>query len=243
MVVKSVVAVTLASFVLSLPVGTQEKPPRPASREETPPPRTRNGERSRPEEGPRGGWGSFPLFVWLKGPEGVDPGTQLQLLKNGGLGGVNVEAQNASGPAALHELDFYVGHLAGKGDLHLRAEVFDRDVQSFLAEPEGFRPVRPVSLCDDAVKERLLETVAQGVARHRSSRPLAYSLDDEISVTSGISAMDYSFDEHTLRDQGRSRDHRRRARAQRGQVAAGAELRLVERSPRVHERGAGGTRR
>jgi hypothetical protein len=142
-------------------------------------------------------WQKFPTFVLFRGgPPAVTK--TLELLRNRGWSGCEVPASESSAPSSLARVNFYVEDLAGTGDLRLDAETFAADRQMFLDERDSRLPVRPISLSDPAVLERMKEQVAKGVARHRVNRPVAYSLGDGISLTAGISPLDYCYEEHTL---------------------------------------------
>ena len=144
-------------------------------------------------------WKQFPLFVWFEdggAPRSVEA---LTFLRDHGFDGCNVEAPQSSVEAALVGVPFYIGHSAGKGDLHLRPAVLEE--QAELRRQQGNDAVleRPVSLCDPEVAKRLKQTVNRSLAEHAKHHPMAWSLEDELSVTFGLTPFDYSFDEATLR--------------------------------------------
>ncbi len=142
-------------------------------------------------------WSRFPVFVWFHG--GPAPGPlPFATLTAAGLGGCNVEASDDAREAYAAGLDVYVDHLAGKGDLFLRPPVFERDRARLKDDPLHFRPQRPSGLCDPKLAARLLDRVNEGTQRHRAASPLAYVLDDELSVTRGVNPMDYCFAPETL---------------------------------------------
>ncbi len=138
-------------------------------------------------------WKGFPVFLWMttEGPK-VDRDT-FRALENAQITGTNVESHQSSSSHALAGMNFYVGHLAGKGDLHLR-----KPEESTSDDVPELPTIRPVSLSDPETLRELLRRVESGIRVHGPGRPLAYSLDDEISVTYGIDAVDYSFDEFAL---------------------------------------------
>ncbi len=152
------------------------------------------------DEGRTARWRGFPVFVWFHG--GPDPGpAAFATLRQAGLAGCNVEAAwdgERSAAVRAADLDFYVDHLAGKGDLWLRPARFDRDREAWKEDLSAFRPSRPTSLTDPAARARLLEKVHAGLARHRSAAPLCWVLEDELSVTRGVNPMDYCFAPATL---------------------------------------------
>jgi hypothetical protein len=145
-------------------------------------------------------WRDFPVFVWFHG--GPEQGREaFATLCRAGLAGCNIEAaweSSRSAAARAAGVEFYVDHLAGKGDLWLRPARFDRDRDAWKDDRAGFRPSRPTPLCDRSVRSQLLEKVHAGLARHRDSAPLAWVLEDELSVTRGVNPMDYCFAPTTL---------------------------------------------
>ena len=146
-------------------------------------------------------WREFPVFIWFAGgpPQGPRP---FATLKAAGLAGCNIEAAwDAADSAAARGagIDFYVDHLAGKGDLWLRPAVFDRDRDAWKDDRLHFRPQRPTSLVEAATRARLLALVDAGLERHRGATPLCWVLDDELSITRGVNPLDYCFAPETLR--------------------------------------------
>jgi len=149
-------------------------------------------------EAPAEAWRGFPVFVWFHGGPRAGP-APFAVLRRHGLGGCNVEGSASSEPARAAGMDFYVDHVAGKGDLFLRPEVFDEDRRRLREDLLGCRPRRPRCFNDSEVMARLRRLVAENVARHAGNSPLAWVLDDELSVTRGVNPMDYCFGEECLR--------------------------------------------
>jgi hypothetical protein len=145
------------------------------------------------EEDPRDvAWRRFPVFVWFNGGPAAGPAA-FDVLRRHGLLGCNVEGSASSDDAAKAGAPFYVDHLAGKGDLYLRPADFEKDQARLAQDLLGFRPVRPNCFVATEVAARLDRLVDEGLARHASHRPLAWVLDDELSVTRGVNPMDYCF--------------------------------------------------
>lgn len=145
-------------------------------------------------------WRDFPVFVWFSGGPEAGP-VPFATLAAAGLAGCNIEAAwtgERSAAARESGLDFYVDHLAGKGDLWLRPARFDQDRAAWKRDLEAYRPERPASLVDAAVRERLLARVDEGLRNHRAAAPLCWVLEDELSVTRGVNPMDYCFAPTTL---------------------------------------------
>jgi len=145
-------------------------------------------------------WRDFPVFVWFHGGPAPGP-VAFATLREAGLAGCNVEAAwDGARSAAVRAagLDFYVDHLAGKGDLWLRPARFDLDREAWKGDLSGFRPSRPTSLLEPAARGQLFEKVEAGLARHRAAAPLCWVLEDELSVTRGVNPMDYCFAPATL---------------------------------------------
>src|SRR5262249_61878182 len=70
---------------------------------------------------------------------------------------------------------------------------FEKDQQRLAADLLAFRPVRPNCFVAAEVVARLDRLVDENARRHAPNRPLAYVLDDELSVTRGVNPMDYCF--------------------------------------------------
>jgi len=145
------------------------------------------------DEDPRDvAWRRFPVFVWFNGGPAAGPAA-FDVLRRHGLLGCNVEGSASSDDAAKAGAPFYVDHLAGKGDLYLRPAEFEKDQARLAQDLLGFRPVRPNCFVATEVAARLDRLVDEGLARHAAHRPLAWVLDDELSVTRGVNPMDYCF--------------------------------------------------
>jgi len=137
-------------------------------------------------------WKRFPVFVWFHGGPPAGPAA-FDVLRRHGLLGCNVEGSESSDAAARAGVPFYVDHVAGKGDLYLRPAEFEKDQQRLAAELLAFQPVRPNCFVAEEVAARLDRRVDENARRHAPNRPLAYVLDDELSVTRGVNPMDYCF--------------------------------------------------
>lgn len=137
-------------------------------------------------------WQRFPVFVWFHGgpPQGE---AAFDVLRRHGLLGCNVEGTDASDLQAKSGCPFYVDHLAGKGDLWLRPAAIEADQQRLAADLLHLQPARPNCFESAEVVARLEQRVDEGVRRHAPHLPLAYVLDDELSVTRGVNPMDYCF--------------------------------------------------
>jgi hypothetical protein len=151
---------------------------------------TRKGDSS--EDAREVAWRRFPVFVWFHGgpPQGE---AAFDVLRRHGLLGCNVEGADASDLQAKTSCPFYVDHLAGKGDLWLRPAAIEADQQRLAADLLHLQPARPNCFESAEVVARLEQRVDEGVRRHAPHRPLAYVLDDELSVTRGVNPMDYCF--------------------------------------------------
>ena len=137
-------------------------------------------------------WQRFPVFVWFfGGPPQGEPA--FDALRRHGLLGCNVEGSGTSDLAAQSKCPFYVDHLAGKGDLFLHPEEVEADQKRLAADLLHYQPARPNCFESADVVARLDRRVDDGVRRHASHRPLAYVLDDELSVTRGVNPLDYCF--------------------------------------------------
>jgi hypothetical protein len=137
-------------------------------------------------------WRRFPVFVWFfGGPPQGEPA--FDALRRHGLLGCNVEGSGTSDLAAKSQCPFYVDHLAGKGDLFLHPEAVEADQKRLAADLLRFQPARPNCFESAEVGARLDRRVDEGVRRHAPNHPLAYVLDDELSVTRGVNPLDYCF--------------------------------------------------
>ncbi|HET6162578.1 MAG TPA: beta-galactosidase [Planctomycetota bacterium] len=137
-------------------------------------------------------WKRFPVFVWFHGGPPAGPAA-FEVLRRHGLLGCNVEGSDSSDAAARAGVPFYADHVAGKGDLYLRPAEFEKDQKRLAEELLAFRPVRPNCFVAEEVVARLDRRVDENARRQAPNRPLAYVLDDELSVTRGVNPMDYCF--------------------------------------------------
>ncbi|MBI1745671.1 MAG: beta-galactosidase trimerization domain-containing protein [Acidobacteria bacterium] len=141
----------------------------------------------------RQSWSQYKSFLWLhdKCERTDDLGRALPLL---GITGVNVyDHQPGSAWAARHGLSFYVDNLAGKGDLYLNRTEWQQAWDRYWTTRDPAHFVRPRCLSDPTVLKSLKDKIRQGIAMHKAHRPLAYALDDEISITAFANPFDFCF--------------------------------------------------
>jgi len=142
-------------------------------------------------------WTEYTAFLWhYKGPPKDE--RLAAAMKSLGIAGSNVDGLESTDFATKNGLRFYADHVAGKGILYLRKEDYQPVWDAWFADRDPRRLVRPNCLNDPATVKKLRELVKARVEKHRGAGPLAYALDDEISITSFANPFDFCFCAHCL---------------------------------------------
>jgi hypothetical protein len=135
-------------------------------------------------------WKRFTVMVWqYKTPP---QGPEAKKLYDGlNLHGVHLDngfSDEQLKFARDNNYSYYVDHAAGKGDLYLKREEWDAFVKTYRQDRAN--PVRPRSIWDPALRERLGNRLRDNITRAKNGPVLAYAFDDEISLTSFTSPAD-----------------------------------------------------
>ncbi|MDF2441175.1 MAG: hypothetical protein JWN98_2159, partial [Abditibacteriota bacterium] len=143
-------------------------------------------------------WKRFVMMVWQYKTPGPGPEAK-RLYESVNLRGIHLD--NGFSEELLrfvkeNNYPFYVDHAAGKGDLHL----YSADWEAFRKayREDRSRPVRPRSIWDPAVRERLKQRLRENIPRAKTGPVLAYSFDDEISTTSFTTPADLDWSPQAL---------------------------------------------
>ncbi len=143
-------------------------------------------------------WDHFAILVWQykTPPPGPDAANAYADLNLRGIHLDNGFSDELLEFAQENDYEYYVDHVAGKGDLHL----YPRDWAAFrdAYRENRERPERPRCLHDPAVRKRLVETIHSNVPRAAAGSCLAYAFDDEISTTSFTSPADVCWAPETM---------------------------------------------
>lgn len=143
-------------------------------------------------------WPGYTAILWhYKGPPKDEK--LAAAMKALGIGGSHVDGLESSDFAAGNGFRFYVDHAAGKGLLYLRKEDYQPLWDAFMKDRNPKALVRPNCLNDPGTVEKLRSLLRERVAKHAGRGPLAYALDDEISITSYANPFDFCFCDHCLR--------------------------------------------
>jgi hypothetical protein len=139
---------------------------------------------------PPDAWDHFAILVWqyktpVPSPEAAAAYNSLNLR---GIHLDNGFSDELLSFAREHSYEYYVDHVAGKGDLHLYAAEWDAFRDDYRENRD--KPVRPRCLHDPALRERLIARIRKNVPRASVGACLAYAFDDEISTTSFTSPAD-----------------------------------------------------
>jgi len=148
-------------------------------------------------EVPPAAWKTYQVWLWTFGDRDVDEG-YLQILRNLGITGINREGRASSRAIRASGMTFYVGHAVGKGFLHLKNGQFQPCWDHYWKERDTRHLIRPCCLRDPEVFEKIKLRLRNCIEAQAPQAPLAYSLDDEISITRRVTPLDFCFCPHCL---------------------------------------------
>ncbi|MCB9832861.1 MAG: hypothetical protein H6807_10325 [Planctomycetes bacterium] len=125
--------------------------------------------------------GRHQAFLWLD--RGFSASDELVgALRDLGIAGTNVAGTAPATVQGRHGIPFYVDHVAGKGFLYLPDASWEEDREAWQADQElRPRPRRPSLRSADALG-RALARIDEVLDALGHARPIALSLDDEISI-------------------------------------------------------------
>jgi len=143
-------------------------------------------------------WPGYTAILWhYKGPPKDEK--LAAAMKALSINGSHVDGLESSDFAASNGFRFYVDHAAGKGLLYLRKEDYQPLWDAFMKDRSPSAFVRPHCPNDPATVEKLRSLLNERVGKHAARKPVAYALDDEISITSYANPFDFCFCPHCLR--------------------------------------------
>jgi hypothetical protein len=147
----------------------------------------------------RSGWDRYRVFLWTFGDRKLDSDF-FRTIKSVHITGINCEGPAASEAAAVKAagLEFYAGHAVGKGILHLRKRDFELRWDAYWSDRVPRHLERPHCLSNPETVDRLFTRLSRSIEALSPHAPIAYSLDDEISITRRIVPLDFCFCEHCL---------------------------------------------
>jgi hypothetical protein len=149
---------------------------------------------------PARGWDAYQVTMWSTG-EPKNLSRWWERLREIGFTAEECYRGRDAAPFVQHRFGFYVENLVPElAHLHSRRKLYDDDYKGYVATRDKRFLVRKPCFDDPAfwadVKPRLQNLVRPYVAH----QPLLYNLQDELSIGSFASPMDYCFCPHTLRE-------------------------------------------
>ncbi len=144
------------------------------------------------------GWDGYHVIMWSTGSP-KDQSQWFERLKEMGYTGEECYRGRDSTPFVQHDLDFYVENLVPQlAYLHSRNKLYKEDFKGYTTTRDRQFLVRKPCFHDPAFWEEIKPVVQELVSPHVSNNPLLYDLQDELSIGSFASPMDYCFGPHTL---------------------------------------------
>jgi len=148
---------------------------------------------------PARGWDAYQVIMWSTG-EPKNLSRWWERLREIGFTAEECYRGRDAAPFVQHRFGFYVENLVPElAHLHSRRKLYDDDYKGYIATRDKRFLVRKPCFDDPAfwaeIKPRLQNLVRPYVAH----QPLLYNLQDELSIGSFASPMDYCFCPHTLR--------------------------------------------
>jgi len=137
-------------------------------------------------------WTNYETWLWMyeAPPEGAE---LYQALRGLGVFGQCVDGLASNALAVANGFRFYNDHAAGKGYLYLREEDWKRCWDGYTSRRDPQFLVRPNCFNNPDAIKWLHDRLTKGIGQNRDGHPGAYSLDDEISVTSYANPFDFCF--------------------------------------------------
>ncbi len=145
------------------------------------------------------GWDTYHVIMWSTGePKALPP--WFERLKEMGCTAEECYRGQDAAPFVQHNLGFYAENLVPQlAFLHSRRKLYDEDFRGYTNTQDKRFLVRKPCLHDSAFWEEIQRHVQELVRPYIPHQPLLYNLQDELSIGSFASPMDYCFGEHTLR--------------------------------------------
>lgn len=144
------------------------------------------------------GWDTYQVILWSTGPP-KDNALWFQRLREMGCTAEKCYRGASPAPFVQHGFTFYVENLLPQlAFLHSRKKLYDEDFRNATAAKDKRFLVRKPCLHDPTFwkeAEGALKSLLEPYVPHH---PLLYNLQDELSIGSYASPMDYCFGPHTL---------------------------------------------
>jgi len=139
------------------------------------------------------------VFLWTFGDRKLDADF-FRTIRSVHITGINCEGPAAEAAAAVRAagLEFYAGHAVGKGILHLRERDFQPRWDAYWEDRDPRHLQRPHCLRAPETRDDLFARLARSIKALEPHGPVAYSLDDEISITRRLVPIDFCFGPHCL---------------------------------------------
>ncbi|MFC1712634.1 beta-galactosidase trimerization domain-containing protein [Candidatus Poribacteria bacterium] len=144
------------------------------------------------------GWDNYHVIMWSTGSP-KDQSQWFERLKEMGCTGEECYRGRDSKPFVQHDLSFYVENLVPQlAYLHSRNKLYKEDFKGYTTTRDREFLLRKPCFHDPAFWEEIKPALQELVSPHVSNNPLLYDLQDELSIGSFASPMDYCFGPHTL---------------------------------------------
>jgi len=137
-------------------------------------------------------WTNYETFLWMHQGPPAGPET-YRAMRDLGVYGQNVDGLASDELPVKHGMHFYVGHSAGKGYLYLYRNVWKENWEKYKESRDPQLLIRPNCVNNPKARQWLEQRVTKSTTGHRAGHPVAYALDDEISVTSFANPFDFCF--------------------------------------------------
>jgi len=145
------------------------------------------------------GWDTYQVIMWSTG-EAKDQSLWFERLREMGCTAEECYRGVDSKPFVQNGFGFYVENLVPElAYLHSRRKLYNEDFQGYTATYNKKFLVRRPCLHDPDFWEEIKKHLPELVRPHVFNQPLLYNLQDELSIGSFASPMDYCFGPHTLR--------------------------------------------
>jgi len=144
------------------------------------------------------GWDNYQAIMWSTG-EPKDQTLWFERLREMGCTAEECYRGKDSTPFVRSDFGFYVENLVPQlAYLHSRRKLYDEDFQGYTTTRDKKFLVRSPCLHDPDFWQEIKDYLQDLVRPHVANQPLLYNLQDELSIGSFASPMDYCFGAHTL---------------------------------------------
>jgi len=146
------------------------------------------------------GWEEYQVIMWSTGAP-KELSTWFERLKEMGCTAEECYRGRDPTPFVRYRFGFYVENLVPElAYLHSRRKLYDEDFRNYTSTQDRRFLVRRPCLHDPDFWKEIKPRLQELVRPYVSHDPLLYNLQDELSIGSFASPMDYCFGPHTLRE-------------------------------------------